>query len=139
MEIYCCPGKLLAFLGIREENRIHAGYVFSSVLVLLISPVLVRLPHVCLFKLISGLPCPGCGITHSIAALTSFNLSAAWQSNPAGIFVVVCVLFQLVARPLAIMHPLTGPNVHFASKWIGHAAFTALLVVWVVRIGNLLI
>jgi hypothetical protein len=66
MEIYCCPEKLLDGFGIGEKNRLHAGFIISSLIVLLLTPILAVIPRACLFRLLLGLPCPGCGIIHSI-------------------------------------------------------------------------
>jgi hypothetical protein len=39
---------------------------------------------VCLFKLLTGWPCPGCGLTHSFCFISHGQLSEAWASNPFG-------------------------------------------------------
>ena len=119
MEIYCVPGKCLGWLGVRPENQVHTGFFLSSLLVLLLAPALMAVPHVCLFRMISGLPCPGCGITHSIVALFHFDFQAAWKANPAGLVVVLCLLYQLAARALAILRPGTGKMVTAFSRSLG--------------------
>lgn len=42
----------------------------------------------CIFNLITGLKCPGCGITHMCLALLRLDFVNAWQSNP----VILCML-----------------------------------------------
>ncbi|MCI6020027.1 MAG: DUF2752 domain-containing protein [Clostridiales bacterium] len=37
----------------------------------------------CMFRLVTGLKCPGCGVTHMCAALLHMDFKAAWESNPA--------------------------------------------------------
>lgn len=54
---------------------------------------------VCLFKSLTGIPCPSCGITRSAIALVSGNFKEAVNINPLGI--IICVL--LVAIPLWIL------------------------------------
>lgn len=36
----------------------------------------------CLFHLVTGLDCPGCGVTRMLAALAAGDLAGAWRSNP---------------------------------------------------------
>lgn len=36
----------------------------------------------CIFHLVTGLECPGCGITRMMLALVGGNLFAAWRYNP---------------------------------------------------------
>lgn len=45
----------------------------------------------CLAQRLFGIPCPGCGITRSVAALLRGDLRAALTANPAGL--VVCAYF----------------------------------------------
>ena len=36
----------------------------------------------CLFHLVTGLDCPGCGVTRMLSALAAGDLAAAWRANP---------------------------------------------------------
>ncbi|MCR5487478.1 MAG: DUF2752 domain-containing protein [Lachnospiraceae bacterium] len=36
----------------------------------------------CVFRLVTGLKCPGCGITTMLAALVFFDFRGAFQANP---------------------------------------------------------
>ncbi len=58
---------------------------------------------VCYFKLITGLPCPGCGMTRAVIALAHGDLPTAWQYHP---FVVVVFpgMAGLLAYPLVMKH-----------------------------------
>lgn len=42
----------------------------------------------CVFRLVTGYKCPGCGITHMCIALLQLDFVKAWQSNPA----IFCML-----------------------------------------------
>lgn len=42
------------------------------------------LPPLCLWKTLSGVPCPFCGLTHSVVALSHGQFRAAFELNPFG-------------------------------------------------------
>lgn len=53
----------------------------------------------CVFRLLTGFLCPGCGVTHMIMALLRGDLKDAWRSNafllltgPYIIFLIICSL-----------------------------------------------
>ncbi len=37
----------------------------------------------CMFRLITGIECPGCGVSRMCLALLRLDFSAAWEANPA--------------------------------------------------------
>lgn len=62
---------------------------------------------VCLFKNITGIPCPSCGITRSLLMLIAGDLPGALLMNPLGLFAAV----TLLTFPLWILTDLfTGKN-----------------------------
>ena len=46
----------------------------------------------CAFKILTSLPCPGCGLTHSFCALGSGRLSEAFRFNLLGPLLFLCVV-----------------------------------------------
>lgn len=70
-----------------------------------------RLPSPCVFFHLTGLPCPTCGMTRSVIALTHLNLSRAVQMNPLGFLFVggfglwwACSVYEvLTARSTRIL------------------------------------
>lgn len=82
------------------------------------------LPHVpvCWFRSMTGLPCPGCGLTRSVFAIGSGEFAAAWHFNPFG-YVVYAVLVVLLLLPaLARIAPkLTGriESSRFVNLFVG--------------------
>ena len=60
------------------------------------------MPGVCTFKSMTGLDCPGCGLTRSFVHLVRANFARAWQFNPAGILVFAVVVFQVPYRSIQL-------------------------------------
>jgi Protein of unknown function (DUF2752) len=134
MEIDICPRWLLVKLRIPEGNQHHIALFLSTLVALALLPLLIHIPHFCLMQKVFGVPCLGCGISHSIIAMLRLNPVMAWRANPAGIGVALTFCFQLVARPIAIMIPAIGDAVSHASRFIGKAVLGSLMAVWIFRV-----
>jgi hypothetical protein len=80
-------------------------------LVLLISFIVVPdgLPsfNLCWFKALTGLPCPGCGLTHAFCAISHGNIGDAWLFNP----------FSFLFYPLALLFLLSPALVRISPNW----------------------
>jgi hypothetical protein len=134
MEIDICPVWILAKLRVPEPSQAHVALLLSTLLALLSIPIIARIPHICLMRTVLGIPCPGCGVSHSIMAILRLNPAMAWRANPAGIAVASVFCFQLVARPVAIAAPATGNFVSRVSRNISNVALACLLLVWISRV-----
>lgn len=55
---------------------------------------------VCPFAILSGLPCPGCGLTRSGFALLSGDFISAWNTNPTIYLWVPLILYGILFRYL---------------------------------------
>ena len=69
-------------------------------------------PSLCLFRNVTGLPCPFCGSTRSVGHILQGEFSAALQSNPLGYF-GLAFLVVLFISPSAIK----GTSDYLAKKW----------------------
>jgi hypothetical protein len=92
----------------------------------------IQLPR-CVFKTITGLPCPTCGVTRTIIALSRGDLSRALFMNPLA--AVACgagVLYLLYAGiVLALGLPRLRPTVSsIGARRIRIAAVATLAVNW---------
>ncbi|MHB2015882.1 MAG: DUF2752 domain-containing protein [Candidatus Xenobia bacterium] len=56
---------------------------------------------ICLFHRMTGLPCPGCGMTRSVVALLHGNVSEALAFNVGGPLVLLVAAFLMVAGVLS--------------------------------------
>jgi Protein of unknown function (DUF2752) len=134
MEINFCPRWLLLKTGISPEAEPHLALFLSALLTLLASPLLVDVPHICLVHALVGIPCPGCGILHGMAALSKMNVAAAWSANPASFFLAALLALQLLVRPVALCCTATRRVIARVSNCLGVTALTALLLVWIDRL-----
>lgn len=84
----------------------------------------------CAFHAITGLHCPGCGLTRALHALAHGDLARAWSMNPLAMVALPLLAVMLVqwwmSRPL--LPGWLDRHVHDGRWWI-----TALLVFGVVR------
>lgn len=134
MEIDFCPRWILAKLRVPERSQHHLAVLISTLVVLLLVPLVPHVPHFCLMKKLLGIPCPGCGISHSIMAAFRFDPAMAWHANPAGIGVALLFSFQIVARPFAIALPPAAGVVSSISRYGSNLSVILLFVVWTYRV-----
>lgn len=59
----------------------------------------------CPFKLLTGWPCPGCGLTHAVCDISHGAFAAAWAANPFGYFFYFLLVIGLVWPLLEVSFP----------------------------------
>jgi hypothetical protein len=110
---------------------------------IVIVPVLNQpLPGVCTFKRITGVGCPGCGLTRCFISLAHGDLNAAWRYNPAGMLLFAAAVFQIPFRLFQIGRIQRGlPErrwrgldwclwlilLGLTAQWVGRMVFPAWL------------
>ncbi len=60
----------------------------------------------CVFHTVTGLECPGCGVSRMCLALLRLDFAAAWSYNPA--VMALLPLFGAVAADMSVRYVLTG-------------------------------
>ena len=100
----------------------------------------IQLPR-CAFKTITGLPCPTCGLTRTVIALSRGDVDRAVFMNPlAAIGCVVGVVYLLYAAAvLALRLPRFRPTVSAAGARrlrIGAVAVIATNWLWLIATGR---
>lgn len=82
----------------------------------------------CFFNKISGLKCPGCGITHMCMDLLKLDFSAAFKHNPVifslSPFLFVAFIYQAIHYVKSGDRKLTKPVISFI--WLS----VIILIVW---------
>lgn len=116
---------LLAWLVVVWVSTwLHAGWLKGSELELI---------SLCLFKNLTGFPCPGCGMGHSLIAAVQGNWRAAWRYHPLGI-----PFFALWS--LAVVASLSPSSSRSWDRWVsrwqaalGYIALGLVSAVYVLR------
>lgn len=132
MEIDFCPRWVLAKLGISESRQHHVALLGSTLLTLALLPLAIRIPHFCLMQKVLGIPCPGCGVCHSIMAILHVKPVMAWKANPAGVGVMSVFCFQLVQQWID-QHPAVFAAIfpiYFLCLWFLVAAIISVIGGW---------
>src|SRR5215218_4599059 len=99
-----------------RELRTTATAMIAAAAVL---PLLPGHPGLaCPMRLITGIPCPLCGMTTSVEETVRGHLSRAFAANPGGIVAVAVALFLLVRRPQSLSIPAALPIVALGAGWL---------------------
>ena len=137
MEIALFPRWI--FRDVEAVRRRHLNYCASAVVLVIAFPFLRLIPHVCLFRRMLGIPCPGCGITTALAALCGFDFRGAVHANIAALPIAILLGFQILARPFAICSSKSnvGASIDRCSRFINFCASFSLCVVWITKLSRL--
>ena len=97
-------------------------------------------PVLCGFRALFGVPCPGCGLTRCLAALTRGDVVAAFRVHPAGpVFLAYLGALWATAWWSYARHgTLRSPLARRIPGWAHAAVIVAMIVVWAVRFTGLL-
>lgn len=70
------------------------------ILALLVYDLLVQLAFhaFCPMVIVTGLPCPGCGMTRAIFYFATGQISKGWKMNPLGILWLALILYFIAIR-----------------------------------------
>ena len=111
---------------------VPAAFVLSAVL----GEAVHHGPVLCLFRLSTGLPCAGCGLTRAFVALSRGDLDAALGFNllaPA-VYAWLLAWWLLAVRALVRSRPLPQ-----APRWLTQAGLIVVLGYWVGRVAWFLV
>lgn len=76
----------------------------------------IPLPHSCLFNNLTGIPCPGCGLTRSLVSAVHGDLTGSFSHHRLGMIALVYVLLQLTCRLGVILVPAQRPRLLIQEK-----------------------
>ncbi|MCI0361992.1 MAG: DUF2752 domain-containing protein [Planctomycetaceae bacterium] len=122
-----CVGVLVLslLLSVREETQV-------------LVPVLgVPLPELCMFRRLTGLGCPGCGMTRCFISLAHGDLRMAWHYNPAGPLLFAMLAFQIPFRLVQLARIRSGrPELRMGRwpQWFFGLLGVLLIGQWILRL-----
>jgi len=95
------------------------------------------LPAICWFRLTTGFPCPGCGLTRAVALLMHGSFGASLAMHPFGIAAVGLALLQVPPRVVRAAGSSPPWTFRWDRIWLNALVVTAILMVswWVVKIA----
>jgi len=126
--VICAAVLILApLLSVRDEQQV-------------LVPILgVPLPELCMARRLTGLGCPGCGMTRCFISLAHGDLRAAWRYNPAGPLLFAILAFQIPFR-LVQMARIRRGMPELRTGWWPQAllgVFGGLMIgQWLLRLGG---
>lgn len=80
----------------------------------------------CLFRAVTGVPCPGCGMAHALIHALNLDLAASFKAHPLGLPLLAAWLWRL-ARALRM--DLPSPRLSPAPAALALAAVAAAYAV----------
>ena len=92
---------------------------------------------VCLFRNVTGIPCPSCGTTHSVMSITKGDFGQALNENilgfPVSIMLVlfpVWILWDLIRNKESFYQFYLRSEFLLRKKWVAWSALVLLLANW---------
>ena len=97
-----------------------------------------RLPDfpLCPFKLLTGFPCPGCGLTHAFCDISHGHLGAAWQANPFGFLFYTLALATLIWPGLRARFPGIAAAMR-ETRAVVWAPAVLIVVMWIFDVARI--
>jgi len=96
---------------------------------------------ICMFQDLTGLPCPGCGLTHSFCALAKGRLAVAFRYNALGPFIFLLAIgfwLRSAAVLLGRMRPVVAFDRVARGVMLARVLLVALGVYGVGRIAYII-
>ena len=85
------------------------------------------IPLFCPFKALTGIPCPGCGITRAMLSITKGDFHGAFSYNPFSFFLLFMVIISVVPGKQADKLPSFAPVV---MNYFFIVVLIAVLIFW---------
>ncbi len=94
----------------------------------------MHLPDLCPFRVMTGLPCPGCGMTRALACIAHGHFADSWGFHPLGWAVFAAFVGFAAIRLFRLPVSFSPRAVNFLSG----ATIAVLLLVWAARLTHYL-
>jgi len=95
-------------------------------------------PGVCLFKRVTGVPCPSCGTTRSVLSILKGDILEGILWNPFGIIIIfilfifpVWIISDVLSRKDTLFNVYNQTELFLKRKWIAIPAILLVLMNWI--------
>lgn len=86
-------------MKILNNRNVNEAIISISIIIIIILVMYLTGTEICLLKKVSGIPCPGCGMTRAIFSFLKFNIKEAFFYHPLFllpfIWTVVTIVFYI--------------------------------------------
>jgi len=93
---------------------------------------------VCVFKQVTGVPCPSCGTTRSVLSILKGDILEGILWNPFGIIIIfilfifpVWIISDVLSRKDTLFNVYNQTELFLKRKWIAIPAILIVLVNWI--------
>ncbi|MFA9453899.1 MAG: DUF2752 domain-containing protein [Candidatus Aminicenantaceae bacterium] len=100
-----------------------------------------QIPPTCSFLDLTGLPCPGCGLTRSVVATVHGDLAGSWGFHRLGALTVLYILIQAVFRIGVLAFPLGTAAIFGTGAWLNRGIIVLAVLYginWLISLALLL-
>lgn len=68
----------------------------------------IPLPGICMFRSVTGIPCPGCGLLRSMVSAMHGDVAKSLEYHRLGLVTLVYVALQFLFRLAILLFPMLG-------------------------------
>lgn len=93
---------------------------------------------ICLFKQVTGIPCPSCGSTRSVLSILKGDLSGGVFWNPFGLIIMavlivapIWMITDLLLKQDSLFRFYNQTEIFLRRKWIAIPAILLVLLNWI--------
>jgi len=93
--------------------------------------------NICLFRQVTGIPCPSCSTTHAVLSITKGNFRQALEENILGFPVALMLLIfpawilaDLIRKKESFYHFYFWAESLLRKKWVAYSAIAFLIANW---------
>ncbi len=108
------------YLKKKSSNQIEFGIIYGGIALVMLGagrllPILSFAPD-CVFKGLTGIPCPTCGSTRSVVHLAHGDILSALAMNPLTTLCLISAIVYFIASLMSVAFDLPRINVILADK-----------------------
>jgi len=108
------------YLKKKSSNQIEFGIIYGGIALVMLGagrllPILSFAPD-CVFKGLTGIPCPACGSTRSVVHVAHGDILSAFAMNPLTTLCLLSAIVYFIASLVSVAYDLPRINVILADK-----------------------